>query len=141
MNFREIDFELGSNTGLALHFYFPLVRFNNVFADAQAQATATAVFLRAAFIHPVKPVEYESRHERYDKELVEKHQVDIAGMDTEEKIRLLRKFREALYEELKDAVYKRRGWTSNGIPTLETVRRLGIDFPDVLELLKAHGVE
>jgi len=92
-------------------------------------------------VGPVKPVEYESRRERYDKELVEKHHVDITGMDTEEKIRLLRKFREALYEELKDAVYKRRGWTANGIPTLETVTRLGIDFPDVLELLKAHGVE
>jgi aldehyde:ferredoxin oxidoreductase len=92
-------------------------------------------------VGPVKPVEYESRNERYDKELVEKHQVDIAGMNTEEKIRLLRKFREALYEELKDAVYKRRGWTPDGIPTIETVRRLGIDFPDVLELLKAHGVE
>ena len=90
---------------------------------------------------PVKPVEYESRRDRYDKELVEKHHVDITGMDTEEKIRLLRKFREALYEELKDAVYKRRGWTANGIPTLETVRRLGIDFPDVLELLKTHGIE
>ncbi|MGB6011128.1 MAG: aldehyde ferredoxin oxidoreductase C-terminal domain-containing protein [Desulfobacterales bacterium] len=90
---------------------------------------------------PVKPVEYESRHERYDKELVEKHQVDITGMDTEEKIRLLRKFREEIYEKLKDAVYKRRGWTNNGIPTLETVTRLGIDFPDVLKLLKAHGIE
>ena len=77
----------------------------------------------------------------YNKELVEKHHVDITGMDTEEKSRRLRKFREALYEELKDAVYKRRGWTANGIPTLETVTRLGIDFPDVLELLKAHGVE
>jgi len=90
---------------------------------------------------PVKPVEYESRHERYDKELVEKHHVDITGMDTEEKVRRLRKFREALYEELKGAVYKRRGWNADGIPTLETVRRLGIDFPDVLELLKAHGIE
>ncbi len=92
-------------------------------------------------VGPVKPVEYESRRERYDKELVEKHQVDITGMDTEEKIRLLRKFREELYEKLKDAVYKRRGWTDNGIPTLETVTRLGIDFPDVLKLLKAHGIE
>ncbi len=91
-------------------------------------------------VGPVKPIEYESRHERYDKELVEKHHVDITEMDTEEKSRRLRKFREALYEELKDAVYKRRGWTANGIPTLETVTRLGIDFPDVLELLKAHGV-
>jgi len=90
---------------------------------------------------PVTPVEYESRHDRYDKELVEKHHVDITGMDTEEKVRRLRKFREALYEELKGAVYNRRGWNADGIPTLETVRRLGIDFPDVLELLKAHGIE
>nr|WP_320014222.1 hypothetical protein [uncultured Desulfobacter sp.] len=41
---------------------------------------------------------------------------------------------------LKDAVYKPRGWTANGIPTLETVKRLGIDFPEVLEVLEANGV-
>ena len=90
---------------------------------------------------PVKAVEYESRAERYDKQLVEKHNVDIIGKTTEEKIVMLRKFRETLYEKLKDAVYKRRGWTNNGIPTVETVTRLGIDFPEVLELLRAHGVE
>ncbi|MBW2449360.1 MAG: hypothetical protein JRE92_02905, partial [Deltaproteobacteria bacterium] len=49
----------------------------------------------------------------------------------------LRRFRETLYEQLKDAVYKRRGWNSNGIPTIDTVTRLGIDFPEVLELLNA----
>jgi aldehyde:ferredoxin oxidoreductase len=90
---------------------------------------------------PVKAVEYESRAERYDKQLVEKHNVDITGKTTEEKIVMLRKFRETLYEKLKDAVYNRRGWTNNGIPTVETVTRLGIDFPEVLELLRAHGVE
>jgi aldehyde:ferredoxin oxidoreductase len=90
---------------------------------------------------PVKDVEYESRAERYDKQLVEKHNVDITGKTTEEKIVLLRKFRETLYEKLKDAVYKRRGWTNNGIPTVKTVTRLGIDFPEVLKLLRAHGVE
>jgi aldehyde:ferredoxin oxidoreductase len=90
---------------------------------------------------PVKAVEYESRAERYDKQLVEKHNVDITGKTTEEKIVLLREFRETLYEKLKDAVYNRRGWTNNGIPTVETVTRLGIDFPEVLELLRAHGVE
>jgi aldehyde:ferredoxin oxidoreductase len=42
--------------------------------------------------------------------------------------------------ELKDAVYHRRGWTSDGIPTLETVKRLGIDFPEVVTLLQAGGV-
>ena len=79
--------------------------------------------------------------ERYDKQLIEKHSVDINDKFTEEKTALLRNFREDLYEKLKDAVYKRRGWTNNGIPTVETVKRLGIDFPEVLELLKIHGVE
>ncbi|MFH2219117.1 MAG: aldehyde ferredoxin oxidoreductase C-terminal domain-containing protein [Pseudomonadota bacterium] len=88
---------------------------------------------------PVTAAEYESRQERYDQQLIEKHGADITGKSTEEKIALLRGFREALYEKLKDAVYERRGWNRNGIPTPETVKRLGIDFPEVLELLKAHG--
>jgi aldehyde:ferredoxin oxidoreductase len=53
----------------------------------------------------------------------------------------LRKRREAQYETLKDAVYQRRGWTPTGIPTVETVKRLGIDFPEVLDVLAANGVE
>jgi aldehyde:ferredoxin oxidoreductase len=53
---------------------------------------------------------------------------------------LLRRFREKQYEDLKDAVYTRRGWTDQGIPTVETVKRLGIDFPEVIEVLKANGV-
>jgi aldehyde:ferredoxin oxidoreductase len=87
-------------------------------------------------VGPVTVDEYESRHDRYDKELIKKHDVDITGKGTEEKVTLLRKFREDEYERLKDAVYKRRGWTQNGIPTIETVKRLGIDFPDVLDLIK-----
>lgn len=90
---------------------------------------------------PVTAVEYASRAERYDKQLTEDHGVDIGDKRTEEKVRLLRKFREAMYEKLKGAVYKRRGWTNDGIPTLETVRRLGIDFPEVLGLLREKGVE
>jgi aldehyde:ferredoxin oxidoreductase len=45
-----------------------------------------------------------------------------------------------MYDKLKDAVYERRGWTREGMPTLETVNRLHIDFPEVLEVLKANGV-
>ena len=89
---------------------------------------------------PVTAIEYESRKERYDKQLAEKYDIDITGKSTEEKTTLLRKFRIEQYEKLKDAVYKRRGWTSDGIPTLETVRRLGIDFPEVLAVLKANGI-
>lgn len=90
---------------------------------------------------PVKVVEYESRQERYDKQLVEQYKVEIEDKSTVEKVALLRQFREEQYETLKDAVYKRRGWTQNGIPTVATVKRLGIDFPEVLELLKSHGVQ
>ncbi len=89
---------------------------------------------------PVTVEEYESRAERYDGQLKDLYNLDIEGKETQEKVALLRRLREERYEQLKDAVYERRGWTKDGIPTLATVRRLGIDFPEVLEVLKAHGV-
>jgi aldehyde:ferredoxin oxidoreductase len=91
-------------------------------------------------VGPVTEEEYESRQERYDGQLIEKHAVDIEGKSTAEKVAVLRKLREEQYEQLKDAVYERRGWTQDGIPTIETVKRLGIDFPAVLEILKENGV-
>ncbi|MBP1733539.1 MAG: aldehyde ferredoxin oxidoreductase, partial [Deltaproteobacteria bacterium] len=89
---------------------------------------------------PVTVEEYESRHERYDKQLKETYNVEIDGKSSAEKVKILRKLREERYEQLKDAVYERRGWTKDGIPTLDTVKRLGIDFPDVLDVLRANGV-
>jgi aldehyde:ferredoxin oxidoreductase len=87
-------------------------------------------------VGPVTREEYESRKERYDKQLEEKLAVDITGKSTEEKMAILRKYREAEYEKLKDAVYKRRGWNQNGVPTIEKAKALGIDFPDIMELLE-----
>ncbi len=91
-------------------------------------------------VGPVTVEEYESRMERYDKQLVEKHGADIQGLSVEDRVAALRKFREAQYEELKNAVYKRRGWTADGIPTVATVKRLGIDFPEVMAVLEENGV-
>jgi aldehyde:ferredoxin oxidoreductase len=51
-------------------------------------------------------------------------------------MKVLRKYREAEYERLQDAVYERRGWNKNGVPTLEKVKAIGIDYPDVVELLE-----
>ncbi len=85
---------------------------------------------------PVTEEEYESRAERYDKQLKEKVGYDPNGKPTKEKIAVLRKYRESEYERLKDAVYKRRGWNPNGVPTLEKVKELGIDFPQVVKLIK-----
>jgi len=90
-------------------------------------------------VGPVTKEEYESRADRYDKQLKEKIGFDPTGKPTEEKMAALRKYREAEYEKLKDAVYKRRGWNKNGVPTLEKVKALGIDFPDVVELLEKYA--
>ncbi|BBO75023.1 aldehyde ferredoxin oxidoreductase [Desulfosarcina widdelii] len=92
-------------------------------------------------VGPVTVEEYVSRQERYDTELTEKYGLDIAGKETPWKVAELRKRREAQYETLKDAVYQRRGWTPDGIPTVETVKRLGIDFPEVLAVLAENGVK
>jgi len=86
---------------------------------------------------PVTIDEYESRAERYDQQLKELG-FDPEGKSTAEKMAALRAHREQRYESLIDAVYKRRGWTPDGIPTLETVKRLGIDYPDVVALLKKY---
>ena len=87
-------------------------------------------------VGPVLKEEYESRRDRYDMQLKKKLGVDPTGKTIEEKMAALRKYREAEYEKLKDAVYRRRGWTPNGVPTKEKVKELGIDFPDVMKLLQ-----
>ena len=57
-------------------------------------------------------------------------------MSTEEKMKLTRKFREEQYEKLLDAVYFRRGWTKNGVPKIEHLKELGMDLPELIELVK-----
>ena len=89
-------------------------------------------------VGPVTKEEYESRAERYDKQMKEILKVDPAGKTTEEKIEIVRKYREDRYQQLLDAVYKRRGWTKDGVPTLETLKKLKVDFPEVVEVVKEH---
>lgn len=87
---------------------------------------------------PVTKEEYESRAERYDKQLIEKIGFDPAGKTTEEKMAVLRKFREEQYEKLLDAVYSRRGWTKNGVPKIEHLKQLGMDLPELLETVAPY---
>ncbi len=87
---------------------------------------------------PVTEEEYESRQERYDKQLKEDVGVDPEGKSTQEKLQILRKYREDRYESLLDAVYKRRGWTKNGVPTIEHLKDLGMDLPELIEVIKPH---
>jgi aldehyde:ferredoxin oxidoreductase len=85
---------------------------------------------------PVTLEEYESRAARYDKQLLEKAGINPEGKSTEEKLKTLRKYREDQFESLKDAVYKRRGWNQNGVPTIDFLKRIGMDLPEVIEVVK-----
>ncbi len=90
---------------------------------------------------PVTVQEYESRQERYDRQLVEKVGLDaaqVAAMPTTNKVAALRRYREAQYEQLTDAVYARRGWTPDGVPTVEKLKALGIDWPDVVRVVERY---
>ena len=65
---------------------------------------------------------------------------DISGMSTTKKNKKIRKSREGCYKLLTDAAYKRRGWTRNGVPTMERVKKLGLDWiPEVVEIVKKNG--
>ena len=87
---------------------------------------------------PVTEEEYESRAERYDKHLLEKIGTDPSGKSTAEKLKILRKYREGQYENLLDAVYKRRGWNKNGVPTIDFLKRIGMDLPEVISVVDKY---
>lgn len=89
-------------------------------------------------VGPVTKEEYESRKDRYDSQLKDKLNYDPAGIPTEEKIKVLRAYREDQYEQLIDAVYKRRGWTQNGIPTIEKLKEIKMDLPELIEVVERY---
>jgi aldehyde:ferredoxin oxidoreductase len=85
---------------------------------------------------PVFPDEYEARAERYDKQMKEKIGADPAGKSVQEKLAITREYRMRQYDQLVDAVFKRRGWTPDGCPTPEHLKRIGMDLPEVLEVVR-----
>ncbi|MBS1248581.1 MAG: putative oxidoreductase YdhV [Chloroflexi bacterium] len=85
---------------------------------------------------PVTDEEYEARTEYFNQQLQEMVGVDPQSLSTAEKVAKLRKYREDQYDVLVDTVYKRRGWTPNGIPTMEKLQSLGIDLPEVVEVVQ-----
>jgi aldehyde:ferredoxin oxidoreductase len=84
---------------------------------------------------PVTIEEYESRAERYDKQMKEIIGIDPEGKSTKEKLAITRSYREDRYEKLLDAVYQRRGWTKNGVPKIEHLKNLGMDLPELIEVV------
>ena len=88
---------------------------------------------------PVTEMEYLSRKDRYDKQLVGKLKLkenEVEKMNTKEKIRILYEYRQDQYQKLADAVYYRRGWTPNGVPTPQKMKQLGMDDSKMLDMLQ-----
>ncbi len=87
-------------------------------------------------VGPVTAEEYESRAERYDKQLDELAGFDTKGKNTEEKLKAIREYRMDQYNKVVDAAYDKRGWTRNGVPKIERLKELGIDMPRLIEIVK-----
>jgi len=88
---------------------------------------------------PVTEMEYKSREERYDKQLAEKLKLSkekVEKMDISEKIKKLYDYRQDQYQKLTDAVYYRRGWTQNGVPTPQKMEQLGFTDKNMLKMLQ-----
>ena len=85
-------------------------------------------------VGPVTREEYESRADRYDRQLKELLKVDPTKKSTEEKMAILRKHRMEQYNKAVDAAYQKRGWDRNGVPTPARLKQLGIDLPQVMKL-------
>lgn len=89
---------------------------------------------------PVTEVEYLSRKDRYDKQLQEKlgyPQKEVESMTVKQKLELIYEYRRNQYEKLADAVYYRRGWTPNGVPTPQKMKQLGMNDKKMLKMLQA----
>jgi len=86
-------------------------------------------------VGPVTEEEYESRQERYDGQLKELG-FDIDDKTTPEKMAILRKYRYEQYDKVQKAAYKRRGWNEKGIPKIERLKELGIDLPELVEIIE-----
>ncbi len=125
-----------TTTDTLLHQSERVYNFQKVFALRMGRVGRKHDYPPYRAMGPVTVAEYESRQDRYDEQLKRLVEVDPAGLSTEEKMKHLRKYRENQYEQLMDAVYQRRGWDGNSIPTPEKLHELGIDLPEVLEVVE-----
>jgi aldehyde:ferredoxin oxidoreductase len=91
---------------------------------------------------PVTQLEYLSRKDRYDGQLVEDiglTKEEVEGMTTPEKMKVTHDHRRNQYQKLADAVYYRRGWSHNGVPTPQKMISLGFgDEKEMLEMLQKN---
>lgn len=86
---------------------------------------------------PVFINEYESRKAYYETYLTDTAGLDISSKTDGERLAMLQAYRRKEYEKLADEVYDEKGYDWHGIPHDETLKRLGLDQPENLEIVAA----
>ncbi len=74
--------------------------------------------------------------EKLDTQLADLVGFDPVGKTTEEKMKALRTYREEQYDAVVSATYIKRGWDTNGVPTLDRLKELGIDLPELVAIVE-----
>lgn len=85
---------------------------------------------------PVFLKEYLGRKDYYDAYLQEAG-IQFNGASVEERLAALQQYRKTQYEKLTDVVYQKKGYDEHGIPTDETLQRLGFDKPEFIAIVKS----
>ena len=84
--------------------------------------------------------EYESRAGYYEEWLKKQPNGNKIPDSPEERHKLLIAKRIEIYQQLCDAVYEKKGFTSRGVPKRETVEKFGLMDEQANHLLSKFGV-
>jgi aldehyde:ferredoxin oxidoreductase len=85
---------------------------------------------------PVHLNEFESRRNYYLKYIQEVVGVITEGKSDAQLLEILQSFRKTQYDQLMNAVYTAKGYDHNGVPTEETLHRLGFNREDYLDIVQ-----
>jgi len=86
---------------------------------------------------PVFLNEFTSRRDYYREYLKNEVGISLDGKSDDQLLHELHDYRRGQYEKLADEVYEEKGYDSQGIPTDETLARLGLDGKDFHSIVKA----
>jgi len=86
---------------------------------------------------PVFVNEFTSRRDYYRDYLKNEVGINLDGKSDDELLRELHDYRRGRYEKLADEVYEEKGFDSQGIPTDETLERLGLDAREYRDIVHA----
>lgn len=86
---------------------------------------------------PVYLNEFDSRKEYYLTYLRDEANIDPSNQTDEMLLTALQSHRIEQYEKLMEVVYQHKGYDANGIPTDDTLQRLGFDDADYFDIVHA----